>query len=97
MFTLQVVPVTIVSGMRQSPKTDNTPQSDSAPDALIVLIRDMADTTWRMFIPIIGGVSLGVWGDRSLAAKPWLTILGMAVGIGIAILLVRAQLKRKVI
>ena len=54
------------------------------------------DTTWRMFVPVIGGTALGIWGDHSFGAKPWLTITGLAVGVVVAVLLVRNQLKKDV-
>lgn len=74
-------------------KSDKTPPPSKS--TVVLLFTIAADTTWRMFIPILGGTVLGVWGDRSLATKPWLTILGIITGVVIASLLVRAQLKRK--
>ena len=53
-----------------------------------------ADTTWRMFLPIIGGTVAGIWADHTLGSKPWATIAGTAVGVVIAALLVRLQLKK---
>ncbi len=64
---------------------------------VVLLFTIAADTTWRMFLPVIGATILGVWGDRTLATKPWLTILGIVVGVIVASLLVRAQIRRKVI
>lgn len=54
-----------------------------------------ADTTWRMFVPIIGGTALGVWADNTITDKPLATVIGIMVGIIIATLLVRQQLNRK--
>ncbi len=80
--------------MRQSPKTDNTPQSDSAPDALIVLIRDMADTTWRMFMPIVGLLLVGRYADSRWDTKPFMMLLGALLGAVIAAALIKRQLRK---
>lgn len=56
------------------------------------MLGTIADTTWRMFIPSIGGTLLGVWADRSWGTTPWLMIVGIAIGAGVAGLLVWRQL-----
>lgn len=63
--------------------------------AAIILFMIAADTTWRMFVPIIGGAALGIWADRSFGTKPAWTVTGISIGVVIAALLVRQQLKRK--
>lgn len=55
----------------------------------------MADTTWRMFIPVIGLALGGVWIDRTYGTKPFITIIGIIVGIAIAAYLVRLQFKKE--
>jgi len=72
--------------------SDKTPTDKSA---VILLFTIAADTTWRMFVPIIGGTILGVWADNTMASKPLWTIVGIAAGIVIAALLVRQQMNRK--
>ena len=59
------------------------------------LILDMADTTWRMFIPTVGLLMAGRVADRHLGTKPWLMLAGLAVGAFIATLLVKRQLSRQ--
>lgn len=59
------------------------------------LLLDMADTTWRMFIPTIGLLMLGRHFDVRFATKPWLMLLGAAIGGAIAWLLVKQQLSVK--
>lgn len=54
----------------------------------------MADTTWRMFVPIIGLFVLGLLADKQFATTPWLMILGLVIGTVLAALLIRQQLKR---
>lgn len=73
-------------GESPNPPTDKSP--------VILLLGIAGDTTWRMFVPVIGLAALGIWGDRTLQTKPWLTIVAIIVGIIIAGLLVRKQLQR---
>lgn len=73
--------------------SDKTPPPDKS--TVILLFTIAADTTWRMFVPIIGGTIAGVWADNTMASKPVWTIVGIVVGVVIAALLVRQQMKRK--
>lgn len=57
-----------------------------------MLLVTIADTTWRMFIPTIGFTIAGVSLDNILNTKPWLTIVGIIVGVVIAFILVIRQL-----
>lgn len=57
------------------------------------LIASMADTTWRMFVPTIGLLLVGNALDGNYKTKPWLMLLGAAVGGLIATHLVRRQLR----
>jgi len=63
-------------------------------DAAITILITMADTTWRIFTPVVFCTGLGIWADLSLGTKPWLTFLGVGIGFVIAGLLIRAQLKK---
>lgn len=69
-----------------------SPVPDTSP--VILLLGIAADTTWRMFVPIIGLAALGIWGDRSFNTKPWLTVAAIILGVMIAGLLVRKQLQK---
>lgn len=55
----------------------------------------MADTTWRMFVPAVIFVGLGLWADLSWGTKPWLTVLGAVIGLAAGIMLIRQQLRAK--
>lgn len=81
-----------------SDKSDDspTPPNSHNTSTVILLLGIAADTTWRMFVPVLGLTALGVWGDRSFGTKPWLTVVGLAIGTAIAALLVRNQLKKDV-
>lgn len=73
-----------------------TPQSQAARSksvALPVLI-DMADTTWRMFVPTVGMLLVGRHFDLKFGTKPWLMLAGVAFGALIAAMLIKNQMTR---
>ncbi|MEO5950318.1 MAG: AtpZ/AtpI family protein [Candidatus Saccharimonadales bacterium] len=61
---------------------------------VILLMSTIGDTTWRMFVPSIGFTILGVVADKQFGTKPWLTAVGIIVGVFVAGLLVRLQIKK---
>lgn len=73
-------------------KTDDTP---TPPDrsTVVLLLATAADTTWRMFIPIIGLTVLGLMIDKQLHTTPWLLIVGIMFGTALATALVHRQMK----
>lgn len=58
-----------------------------------ILLGTAADTTWRLFLPSIGGTLLGLWADKSWDTTPWLTATGVVLGSVIAGYLVYNQIK----
>lgn len=74
-------------------KSDKTPPSKST---VLLLFMIAADTTWRMFIPVIGGTIGGVWADNVFGSKPLWTVAGIAIGVTVAALLVRKQMRKKI-
>lgn len=79
--------------MSTSPNKRDTP---APPDksTVILLLGDIADTTWRMFVPTIGSIGLGFWADHSWGTGPWLTIIGIVVGIGATTFLIKQQFQK---
>lgn len=75
-------------------KSDKTPPPIKTKSTVVLLFTIAADTTWRMFVPIIGGTVAGIWADHEFGTKPWMTIGCMVVGVGVSALLVRQQLKK---
>ena len=69
----------------------HTARSRSAASAVLL---DMADTTWRMFVPTIGLLLVGRHYDLRFGTKPWLMLVGVAVGALLAALLIRRQMVR---
>lgn len=68
--------------------------SKDAAQNTTTLLLTMADTTWRVFVPTILFVGLGIWADLTVGTKPWLTFLGLAIGLIVASFLIRAQIKK---
>lgn len=60
---------------------------------VVLLLGTIADTTWRMFVPTVSSIMLGLWADISWGTKPWMTVIGIVVGVGITSLLIKQQLK----
>lgn len=54
----------------------------------------IADTTWRLFIPLVGLTILGLLLDKQLGTKPWVMIGAMMLGAVLAFWLVRLQIKK---
>ena len=67
-----------------------TPDSST----VILLLLTIADTTWRLFVPTIGLMVAGLLLDKQFGTTPWIMVAGVVLGAVIAILLVRAQLKK---
>lgn len=56
---------------------------------VILLLGDLVDTTWRMFVPTIGGTLLGWWADHAWHTFPWLSIAGLLVGCLVSAMLIK--------
>jgi len=59
---------------------------------VLVLFGTIADTTWRMFVPVIGLMLLGGTADQQFATKPLFALVGVILGSIIAGWLVIKQL-----
>lgn len=66
-------------------KTDNS---------ATLLMKTMAGTTWRVFLPTISLTLLGLWLDNVINMKPWLTFGGIAIGVIVAAVLVWLQVAK---
>jgi F0F1-type ATP synthase assembly protein I len=67
-----------------------TPTADSTKSSLTIgsIGLQFLDTLWRVGVPIILFTILGIFADRHLGTKPWLTLLGIAIGfVGAALLI----------
>lgn len=61
---------------------------------MLEMIITMADTTWRMFVPILGLLIAGVYVDKTRGLFPWCTLAGFVLGVAISALLIRNQFKK---
>ena len=83
--------------MTQSPrpKAQTTQQPHpTTTDAAILLLLTIADTTWRTFVPTIGGTFLGIWLDTLFNTVPLLTIIMIITGFATSGLLIVLQIRR---
>ncbi|MFZ1361144.1 MAG: AtpZ/AtpI family protein [Candidatus Saccharimonadales bacterium] len=76
----------------ETPRDDKpTPPEQSA---VILLLRDLGDTTWRMFVPTVGLLLLGVYVDSNFGTKPLGLIAGIVLGSLVAGFLIKKQLQK---
>jgi len=81
--------------MTQSPRED-TQTTDRPPTitkGAILLLLTIADTTWRAFVPTIGGTILGVTLDNVLNTAPLITAISIVVGFSVSIVLIVLQIR----
>jgi hypothetical protein len=50
-------------------------------------------TTWRIAVPVVLFTGLGIFLDLHLGTKPWLTLLGVAIGFVLAGVMIARLLK----
>lgn len=80
--------------MKSSPdKSDDTP-TPPEPSAVILLLKDIGDVTWRMFVPLLAGVGIGFIIDSKADSGPWGVIGGIVLGLATTILLMRNVYKK---
>jgi hypothetical protein len=72
------------------PATAKVPESGTT----LVLFATIADTTWRMFMPVLVLLGLGWWLDNETGHKPWFLISGVFIGFGLGIALVYQQYRQ---
>ena len=60
---------------------------------VVVIFVTALDTTWRAFVPVIGGVFLGIGIDHWLSIAPVATIVCLTLGVIVSIALITKQLK----
>lgn len=78
---------------RKDESSASTPRPPQDTSTVILLLSTIADTTWRMFLPTLGGTALGLWLDDIWGTTPWVGIAGLVVGIAITTVLMRQQFK----
>lgn len=78
---------------RPQPKPSRTTKPQSGISAPMLIFITALDTTWRAFLPTLGGVFLGIGIDHWLNIAPFATIGCLILGVITSILLVAKQLR----
>lgn len=78
-----------------NPKTSDA-DTVSAPSSttVLLLVGTVADTTWRLFVPTIGGTILGIWLDHTFDTRPWATVVCVIIGTAISLGLIYLQIRK---
>lgn len=58
----------------------------------LLLIATALDTTWRVFLPTLGGTFAGIGLDKLYHTVPWLTLTGVLGGATLSGYLIYRQL-----
>jgi len=77
--------------MAEKPKVQSDQKTDI--DAATIMMQTIIGTTWRMFVPSIGLMLVGLWADLVLHTKPWLMVTGIIVGLATSALLIYQQIR----
>lgn len=72
------------------PTTSNA--HGNADFGITTIALDFLDTTWRIAVPVVLFAGIGIFIDKQAGTKPWLTLLGLVIGLGFAGLLLKKQL-----
>lgn len=70
------------------------PSEKPAKSTVVLLFAIAVDTTWRMFVPTLGGAGLGLWADSVYSTEPIYAMSGLTVGVAMTALLVHQQYKK---
>lgn len=84
--------------MKSSPQPKSeasrtTKRTQTKKSASMLLLVTALDTTWRAFVPTIGGTFLGIWIDHSFNIAPVGTFVCLIVGTTLSIFLIAKQIR----
>ncbi|MFZ2125072.1 MAG: hypothetical protein WA087_00765 [Candidatus Saccharimonadales bacterium] len=79
--------------MTKSPMS-NDRATEEPQSAAILLLLTVADTTWRMFLPTVGGAIVGIILDNTYGTVAKWTVALIAAGIAITTLLIILQFRK---
>ncbi|MFZ3009731.1 MAG: AtpZ/AtpI family protein [Candidatus Microsaccharimonas sp.] len=82
--------------MPQSPRPITKSASKTttpSQSASLLLLATALDTTWRAFLPTIGGTFLGIGIDHTFNVTPVGTIVCLIVGTALSALLIARQIR----
>ena len=78
---------------RPQPKPSRTTKPQSGISAPMLIFITALDTTWRAFLPTLGGVFLGIGIDHWLNIAPIATIVCLVLGVVASAMLIAVQLR----
>ena len=79
---------------RSDLNTESEKSKSPEKSPVILLLGDVADTTWRLFLPVTLAAIIGIVADKKLETTPWVMFMSIIIGTTIAIWLLILQLKR---
>lgn len=83
--------------MTESPRPQSKPGRTTKPQsevsASMLIFITALDTTWRAFLPTLGGVFLGIGIDHLFNIAPIATIVCLVLGVVTSALLIAKQLR----
>lgn len=77
----------------ESQEPGRTTKTQSGLSGPMLILATALDTTWRVFIPPIGGTFLGIWLDHTFNITPVATIVCLILGTIVSLLLIVKQLR----
>lgn len=80
--------------MSASPNQPDDTPTPPEKSTVILLLMDLADTTWRMFVPPLIGALLGWWADSAWHIFPWLSLTGVVLGCVVTAFFIRNLFKK---
>ena len=79
--------------MIKSPKTNSDNLAGQSQSHVALLALTIVDTSWRMFIPTIGGTAVGIGLDHYFKTVPLMTIILITLGVIASGILIYRQLR----
>lgn len=73
-----------------SPASSEVPSSGTT----LLIFGTIADTTWRLFVPVLGLLVCGMWLDGKTDKKPLFALIGVLLGFLIAVGLIYQQYRQ---
>ena len=78
---------------RPKPNPGQTTKPESSVSAPMLIFMTALDTTWRAFVPTLGGVFVGIGLDALFNSAPIATIACLIIGTILSALLIAKQLR----
>jgi hypothetical protein len=79
--------------MSRSPNIKEKTTTKLVKNPALLLTATLLDTTWRVMLPGIVGVIIGIMLDHSWLTTPLMTIIGLVLGIALSVYLIYRQFK----